>query len=184
MNWIVQLPAKAQEALRRYSEHQEKIRAQKLDMSVRIWFENCNIISEICGEALFDADSGITDIGLLMDQVDRNLFALRDNASDMSKAVRRYDLELARRADWVTQLVFKLRNQTARFLIRSQGPVPYENEGSGQDEFRSIYYFRALREAGFTARDIKKKLDNEIELICSDLEKLINVVEFSVKTIN
>jgi hypothetical protein len=41
------------------------------------------------------------------------------------------------------------------------------------DETLVIYYFRALEEVGFKARDIKKDLDREINFIWRDLQSEI-----------
>ncbi|MES0361674.1 MAG: hypothetical protein ABUK20_12215, partial [Anaerolineales bacterium] len=69
-----------------------------------------------------------------------------------------------------------LRNETTRFLIRSQGPGSMSGDES-DDETLIIYYYRALEEAGFKARDIKVDLDRELGFIWRDLQSVIMQAE-------
>ena len=41
------------------------------------------------------------------------------------------------------------------------------------DETRMIYYYQALEEVGFTARDLKKNFDCELKYIWRDVQKVI-----------
>jgi hypothetical protein len=41
------------------------------------------------------------------------------------------------------------------------------------DEVRIIYYYRALEEVGFNARDLKTELDHELKSILRDLQSVI-----------
>lgn len=147
--------------------------------STHNWYATCRQISETCGKALFDANAIPEDVGQVLDQVDRILFRLRDDASDTYKAVKRYDRELARRIDHVTQLVYRLRNQTTLFLLRAQGPGILALDSADVDGRRHWYYLRALEDAGFGAREIKKKLDQEIMLLWKELEVLLSRVHRS-----
>jgi hypothetical protein len=73
-------------------------------------------------------------------------------------------MELAHRFDKACQQFFRLRNETTRFLIRSQGPALISS-----DEAR---YYQSLDEVGFRARDAKKDLDQELKSIWHDLQKV------------
>ena len=90
--------------------------------------------------------------------------------------LRRRNPELAQRLDKVFQLAYRLRNETTKFLIRSQGPGPMA--GDEPDEEASIFYsYRAFEEVGFNARDLKMELDRELKSIWRDLQSVILQVE-------
>ena len=93
------------------------------------------------------------DIGYIVDTADRMLFHLRSCIPDSLRTLRRRNSELAQRFDKACQQIFRLRNETTRFLIRSQGPGPMTGD-EPDDETRMIYYYQALEEVGFDARDL------------------------------
>jgi hypothetical protein len=72
----------------------------------------------------------------------------------------------------VTQEVFRLRNQTTRFLLRAQGPGILALQPSEARDQKHWHYYRALEEAGFGARDIKTSLDKDIKSLWPELEML------------
>ena len=100
------------------------------------------------------------------------LFHLRFFIPDSLGTLRRRNPELAQRFDEACQQIFRLRNETTSFLIRSQGPGPMTGD-EPDDETRIVYYYQALEEVGFNARDIKTNFDRELKSIWRDLQKII-----------
>jgi hypothetical protein len=167
---------KISSAIKKYQQRREHARKLRLVNSTHTWYATCRQISETCGKALFEANAIPEDVGQVLDQVDRTLFKLRDDASDTYKAVKHHDRELAQRIEHITQMVYRLRNQTTRFLLRAQGPGILALGRVDGEGWKQWYYLRALEEEGFGAREIKKKLDNEIKLLWNELEVLLNQV--------
>jgi hypothetical protein len=157
-----------------FRERRDLARKRRIQENAFTWYETCLQISETCGEALFDPNAIPEDIGQVLDMVDLKLFKLRDTASDTLKAVKNHDRKLARRVELVTQLVYKLRNQTTSFLLRAQGPGILAPDQTEVEGMRHWYYLRALDDAGFKARDIKKKLDIELKNLWHELEILLS----------
>lgn len=154
----------------------ERRRAQSFVENSRAWYQTCNDVSEVMGDALHDQSIINKDIGYIIDAADRLLFHLRFSIPDSLGTLKRRNPELAQRFDKASQLVYRLRNETTKFLIRSQGPGPMT--GDEPDEGASIiYYYRALEEVGFNARDIKMELDRELKSIWRDLQSVIIQVE-------
>lgn len=150
----------------------EKRRARSFVENARAWYQTCKDVSEVMGDALHDQSIIDKDIGYMVDGVDRLLFQLRFYIPDSLGTLRRWNPELAQRFDNANRLIFRLRNETTRFLIRSQGPGPMSGDES-DDETLTIYYYRALEEAGFKARDLKVDLDRELGFIWRDLQSVI-----------
>ncbi len=167
-------PEEVSVAYQLFRERRDLARKRRIQENALTWYETCLQISETCGEALFDANAIPEDIGQVLDMVDLKLFGLRDTASDTLKAVKNHDRKLARRVELVTQLVFKLRNQTTSFLLRAQGPGILAPDQAEVEGMRHWYYLRALEDAGFKARDIKKKLDTDLMNLWHELEKLLS----------
>ena len=154
----------------------ERKRAQSFLENARAWYQTCRDVSEVMGDALHDQSVIDKDIGYMVDGVDRLLFQLRFYIPDSLGTLRRWNPELAARFDNANRLIFRLRNETTRFLIRSQGPGPMSGDES-DDETLIIYYYRALEEAGFKARDLKLDLDRELGFIWRDLQSVIMQAE-------
>ncbi len=119
-------------------ERIEKRRAQALLDSVQIWYATSQSVCEICGEALHDLALIQADIGTVLDKADRKLFQYRNDASDAQREVRRYNPQLANQIGEVTQQVYELRNLTAKFLIRAQGPSPFAGSKAEQTSYRRL----------------------------------------------
>ena len=154
----------------------ERKRAQSFLENARAWYQTCRDVSEVMGDALHDQSVIDKDIGYMVDGVDRLLFQLRFYIPDSLGTLRRWNPELAQRFDNANRLIFRLRNETTRFLIRSQGPGSMSGDES-DDETLIIYYYRALEEAGFKARDLKLDLDRELGFIWRDLQSVIMQAE-------
>ncbi|MFC1923495.1 hypothetical protein ACFLY4_09435 [Chloroflexota bacterium] len=154
----------------------ERKRAQSFVENARAWYQTCKDVSEVMGDGLHDQSIIDKDIGYMVDGVDRLLFQLRFYIPDSLGTLRRWNPELAQRFDNANQLIFRLRNETIRFLIRSQGPGPMSGDES-DDETLIIYYYRALVEAGFKARDLRVDLDRDLGFIWRDLQSVIMQAE-------
>lgn len=179
--WLVRLQDAGQACynqrmLRRITDRIEKHRSQSLLESVQVWYSTSQSVCDICGEALHDQALIQADIGTVLDKADRKLMQYRNDSTDAQRAVRRHSAELARRVKSVTQQVYELRNLTAKFLIRAQGPSPFAG-GREEGDLRVAYYQRALSEAGFQARDLKTSLDQELRSIWPELDKLLRQAE-------
>jgi hypothetical protein len=150
----------------------EKNRARSFVENARAWYKTCNEISEVMGDALHDQSVIHKDIGYIIDAADRMLFHLRYYIPDSLAILRRRNPELAQRFDRACQQIYRLRNETTSFLIRSQGPGPLSGD-SPDDEARIIYYYQALEEVGFNARQLKSDFDRELKSIWRDLNLII-----------
>jgi hypothetical protein len=158
--------------IRKLAKLIEKRRARSFVENARAWYETCNEVSEVLGNALHDRSIRSKDIGYIIDGVDRLLFHLRFYFPESLGTLRRHNPELAQRFDNASQLAYRLCNETTKFLIRSQGPGPMSDDDP-DDETLLIYYYKALEEVGFKARDLKVDLDREIGFIWRDLQSLI-----------
>jgi ElaB/YqjD/DUF883 family membrane-anchored ribosome-binding protein len=158
----------------------EKRKMQGMLDIVPVWYNTCLRVSEICGDALHDEALIRADIGTVLDKADRMLFQFRNDASDVRKQVQRYDESLAKKVERMTQQVYELRNATAKFLIRAQGPSPFA-KSELEGESGSLYYHRALQETGFKARQMKTELDQDLKALWNELEKLMRIAELSAK---
>ena len=78
--------------------------------------------------------------------------------------------------------IFRLRNATVRFLVRSRGTGPFPVDRSISDELRRTYYYRALEEVGYKARQLHQELDPEISSIWQELQALIAQAERKINT--
>lgn len=158
--------------LRWIRETLERKRAQSFVDNIQVWYQTCNQVSDVMGDALHDQDIVKNDIGYVIDKADRMLLHLNFYIPDLLGTLRRWNPKLAQRFDNANQQLFRLRNETTRFLIRSQGPGPMSGV-EPDDETLLIYYYRALEEVGFKARDLKKDLDHELGFIWRDLQSVI-----------
>ena len=167
---------------RQFTTRLEKRRAQSLIESVNIWYQTSLSVSEICGEALHEVVVSEMDIGTLLDKADRKLFQYRNDATDARRAVKRHNEQLANQIARLTERIYELRNQTARFLIRAQGPSPFARSENEPGEMQDAYYVRALADIGYDARQFKSSLDDDIGAVWLELEKLLYQAEKSLKS--
>jgi len=152
----------------------QRNRARAFVKNVYAWYQTCREVSAVMGEALHDQAIIEQDIGSVIDKVDRMLIHLGFYMPDSMGILRRRNPELAKRFEHVSQQIVIVRNAMTSFLIRSQGPGPIAGPAP-DEEARTIYYYRALNEVGFRARDLMRDLDREIELIWKDLEQVITI---------
>jgi len=155
-----------------FSKLIEKRRAQTFVNSLPEWYQTCNEVSKLIGDALHDEAVTRQDIGTVIDKADRLLMKLGFYIPEAKGLIRRRNPDLARRFENTSQQAFRLRNETTRFLIRSQGPQV--NQYSEADrELRLVYYYRALEEVGFKARQIKREFDRDLKSIWGELQVLL-----------
>jgi hypothetical protein len=150
----------------------ERRRAESFLESVGTWHHTCIQVSNIFGDALHDEAIIRQDIGVVIDKADGLLLTLGFYIPDALHGIRRRNPSLADRFDCISQKVYHLRNETTRFLIRSQGPAPVEDNESNR-EMRLVFYYQALEEVGFKARQIKRDLDQELKSIWHELQVMM-----------
>jgi hypothetical protein len=159
----------------------EKRQARIFIGGIQAWHRACSQVSETIGEVLQDESAEIGDIGVILDRVDRTLFAIRDTTVEVSKALRSYDASLASRLQQTSNRIYALRNEAARFLIHAQGPgSPAFNRdfAVNQDQYRS----RAMIEVGYQARQMKAELDREMTALWNELQQHIVSAERLLET--
>ncbi len=154
----------------------ERRQYQRLVESVHLWYQTSVEVCALCGEALDDSLPIQDDIGVLLDRADRKLFQYRNDASDARRGLRRIAPALSNRVETITEQVYELRNQTASFLIHSQGPGPFGASREASSE-KDAYFQRAMGDSGVKARSLKANLDREIEFIWQDIEGLISTAD-------
>lgn len=150
----------------------QRNRARAFVDNVYAWYQTTRDVSAVMEKALHDQAVLEQDIGSVIDNVDRMVLHLGFYMPDSMGTLRRRNPELAQRFEHVSQQIVVVRNAMTSFLIRSQGPGPMAGEAP-DEEARTVYYYRALNEVGFRARDLMRDLDREIELIWKDLEQVI-----------
>jgi hypothetical protein len=158
--------------LQRLRNRIEKKRAQSFVTNVHAWYQACSEVSEMMGDALHDPSVIQADIGYIIDTADRLLFHMRSSIPISQGTLRRRNPELAQRFDKACRQIYRLRNETTRFLIRSQGPGPMSGD-EPDDESRLVLYYQALEEVGFDARQLKSDFDRELNSIWRDLQMII-----------
>lgn len=162
------------------TDFMEKRQARGFLNGAQGWYYTCIKICELLGDALYDEAIGEKDIGVVLDKVDRMLFALRNEAADVRGFLRRQDRVLAERVENASTQVYELRNETTRFLMRCQGPGPVMGKRAMESQTRMLYYYRALEEAGFQARQVNTALESELKAIWRELQRVILVAEQTV----
>ncbi len=150
----------------------ERRQARSFLVGIRGWYQTCTQISMELGKALDDREITRKDIGAIIDKADRLVIILGIYIPEAHKLLRRRNPQLAERFTLASRQVVQLRNEAARFLIRSQGPGAL-SEYQYSPYLRQYYYYRALEEAGFKARELQRRLDQELREIWRELQGLI-----------
>lgn len=150
----------------------QKRQARLFVDDVTAWYHACSQVASLTEAALQEKEAVTQDIGIILDRTDRLLFSLRDTTIDASRAVRKYDPSLAHRLQKVSNEMYALRNEVARFLIRAQGPG-FPSAGQMDEADHDLYYSQAMKEIGFHARQMKKALDIELASLWADLQMWI-----------
>ena len=163
--------------LRHYLERRS---AQNFLEGITSWHRTCTEVSQLCSQALNDKEVIRGDIGVILDKMDRNLFALRNHIGGSKGFLRRRNRSLAKQFARVNKEVYQMRNQTAKFLIRGQGPGSFPKDQEMDEERWRKYYDRALIDIGFGARRMNEGVSEEIEAIWSEMQKLIRQAEETI----
>ena len=132
------------------------------------WYQACLAICRACDRALHDENLSYMDIGAIVDETDWLLVRLRGDIIGPHTPARERYPALARRVRRVTSQVCHVRNLTARFLIRSQGPLPALFES--RPEERRVYYQRALQEVGLAARLAQREVYEEVKAVWREMQ--------------
>jgi hypothetical protein len=172
MRYYLQEKAGIEYMLSWISELIERKRAQTFVNSLPEWYQTCNEVSRLIGDALHDEAVTQQDIGTVIDKADRLLMKLGFCIPEAKGLIRRRNPDLARRFENTSQQAFRLRNETTRFLIRSQGPQVTQYTEADRD-IRLVYYYRALEEVGFKARQIKREFDRDLKSVWGELQVLL-----------
>jgi hypothetical protein len=151
-------------------------RARAFVKNARAWNETNKAILQLMDRALHDRSFVEGDIGYVIDQVDRLLFHMGLYSSDSMGTLKRRNPDLARRFKGASQQVFEVRNKMAVFLIRAQGPGPMSGQ-EPNEETRNIYYYQALGEVGFSARDLIAELDRQLSIVWMEIQQVITQEE-------
>jgi len=159
-----------------------KREAREFSEHAAAWHKTCQSISEAYVDVLGDAEAAQPDIGVVLDKTDRMLFSLRDHLSALRSPLARRNQGLAVRVLKATERLFELRNQTTRFLIRSQGPTPpFLRETPHSPGLDQAYYYKAMQEVGFEARQAARDLSKELKSIWSELRLLVGEADELVR---
>lgn len=134
------------------------------------WYSLSYQIWDLCGQALRNEKVGQKGAGFILDQIDRTIFRLNDQASPVTRALRRRFPELARVINTATENVFHLRNYTALFLIHCQGPTPADATPS--DAECLYFYQRAMDKHGLKALEIWRELEQQFAAIREGMRQL------------
>lgn len=163
--------------LRKLIDHLEKRRMRGFLNSIQNWYQLSKAVSDLCEDALYDPEVCSDEIGIIVDQADNSLFGLRNEEAECFRYLKSYNIDLANRHKKLSENLFRLRNETVRFLIRCQGPGPavinqYENK-----DHHKLYYYQALDEVGFEARRLRSQVNTDLQAIWEELQSVIQQVE-------
>jgi hypothetical protein len=159
-------------------------RANNLIANVHNWYFSSNGICKQLGDALIDENIGATDIGIVLDKTDRQLFMLRIYSSDAQSSLRKNYPRIAQQIANITDCIFRLRNETAKFLIHSQGPGSVLVNQPLEGQAKRHYYTKSLEDYGFKARNLHKSLDSEIQTLWREMQTAISYAKKIVITRN
>jgi hypothetical protein len=149
--------------LERWNARRRAASAARAADRVLAWEQAAGTILRLCQDALDDEHAGTGDIGTALDRLDRQLHALKDTAADLPAALRRGAPDLARAAAGITEDLYRLRNLTAQYLIRAQGPVPPYLDGPASDDaLRRDHRRIAFDQVGGEARRLATDLDRRL----------------------
>jgi hypothetical protein len=143
------------------------------ERDIRDWHQACQLVLAACVKALQDPGLSRTDIGVALDRIDRELFRLRDTGSGAARALRSRDAGLRARLSRVSEAVVELRNETARFLIRAQGPTPSYLQKQEAATGQSEAYRRAWQEVGQAALGRSSEIERDLRQLWVDLETFL-----------
>jgi hypothetical protein len=148
-------------------------RAADAGKDIREWHEACLVVVAGCVGGLRDPQLPRSDIGVTLDKVDRAIFRVRDAGSGAQQALKRRDPELGARIRRITQAMVELRNETASFLIRAQGPTPSYLQKQSVPTGQPEAYQRAVLEVGRAALVRSRAVQSNLDQLWADLQPLL-----------
>lgn len=165
---------------RKLTDYFEKRRMLGFLNSIQTWYQLSQTVSDLCDDALYDPQVCSDEIGIIVDQADSNLFKLRNEEAECFRFLKRHNIELANRHKKLSEKLFRLRNETVRFLIRCQGPGPAIMAQFGSEDQCGWYYYQALDEVGFNARRLRIQVNQDLQSFWQELQSIIQQVELSL----
>jgi hypothetical protein len=148
-------------------------RAAEAERDIRGWHEACLSVVASCLRGLRDPSLPRSDIGVALDGVDKALFRLRDAGFGAQKALRQRAPELGARIRRSTEGIVELRNETARFLIRAQGPTPHFLQKQGPPLGQPEAYQRAMQDVGQAALAHCLAIERDVDQLWGDLQPML-----------
>lgn len=157
--------------LRRWAETSHRRKAARAALALREWLAAARAVEQSCSRPLAASDL-VPDAAVLLIPVDRQLPQLRLHAAVLRGPLRRRDRALAARIGEATNLTFRLRNQTATFLLRAQDA---RRPGAARPGARSPQ--EARDRAHDQARAVAHELGARLEALESDVRTLLQIWE-------
>ena len=148
-------------------------RSADAERDVRSWHEACRTALDGCLQGLRDPSLPQAEIGVTLDRVDRALFQVRDAGSGAQQALRRRAPDLGGRIRRSTEAIVELRNETARFLIRAQGPTPAFLQRGESPAGHPEAYLRAVHDVGQAARARGLAIQRDLDELWSELQAVL-----------
>ena len=158
----------------------EKNRTKRFVVNIQAWYKTCSLLTKTYGDALYDQDEFDTDIGIMLEKTDRLLFQLSSYTSEALGLLRRKEPALAKKVNDLSTQVYRLRNGTTSFLIRSQRSRFFTSADPSQESMGGQAYYRALEEVGFASRRLQRELEKELKEIWVELQGPILTAQLSL----
>jgi len=153
--------------IRRWLERRRAGRQARAAADLQIWLDSSRALLALCHEPLRSTE-GISDIGVVLDRIDRSLLRYRNEAAAV-RATMRPRPALAAAARQATDGLFALRNETCAFLLRWQSLRQLPGSSAA-----SIEVQRNMEEARLQASRSARYLTGELEKLAPELDRLIS----------
>jgi len=153
--------------MRRWLESWRAGRRARAAADLQTWLDSSRAVLALCHEPLRSTE-GISDIGVVLDRIDRSLLRYRNEAAAVRAAMRPRPA-LAAEAHQATDGLFALRNETCAFLLRWQSlrQIP----GSS---VASIEVQRNMEEARLQASRSARSLTAKLDKLGPEVARLIS----------
>jgi len=155
--------------LRRWLERWRGARQGRAAGDLQAWLDSSRALLNLCHNPL-RALEGPSDIGAILDRIDRRLMRYRNEAAFARSALRRQP-GLAGAVRQATNELFVLRNQTCAFLLRWQ--TLQQLPGS---HLTSIEAQRNMDGARLKASRTARQLTQQLEELAPEVERLISLL--------
>jgi len=154
--------------LRRWLERWRGARQARSAGDLQAWLDSSRALLDLCHDPL-RALEGPSDIGAILDRIDRRLMRFRNEAAFARSALLRQP-PLAGAVRQATNDLFVLRNETCAFLLRWQ--TLQQLPGS---HLASIEAQRRMEGERLQASRTARLLIDELEALAPEVERLISV---------